>query len=390
MTAWYAESHSANNCESRSSLTEMDAHVTGTDIRRWKRGEVSPDEVVSIARHLSACTECRALGENEWSLRDLELELEAIDEHPNQDELLAYAEGTLPAARRASVASHVIACARCREDIDDRRQIIGSQHSRWPRLALGVAVAAALVFMIVTALLPGRRKTELPHVVSTTAPPTPTVTTAPPTPPDEMARLDPSLRLVAASLIGGSLPSAAILSALQPATERERGTRTDDIDFSVVSPIGEVVGDARPLFRWRGSTGRFSVEIFDERMQLIAESPPLAAHEWRPAVPLPRSQILTWAVRLEAKGRSLIAPRPPDPPARFRIASSSAIDAARTTESALEAALIYAREGMIDEARRKMREASSGSASEEIRKMLATLDAAAAQRSRPTTMNGAQ
>jgi hypothetical protein len=132
------------------------------------------------------------------------------------------------------------------------------------------------------------------------------------------------------------------------------------------------------------------VEIFDERLQLIAESPALSAHQWRPTVPLPRSQVLTWEVRLDEDGQNTIAPRPPDPPARFRIASATAIDAARATESALEAALIYAREGMIDEARRKMREASNRSASEEIRTMLATLDAAADQRSRPTTMNGAQ
>lgn len=354
----------------------MGEHVTGTELRRWKRGEVSPDEVVSIARHLSACSECRALSEEEWSLRDLALGLEALDEHPDPDELLAYAEGTLSAAERASVASHVITCARCREDVDDRRQIAVAQRRPWPRVA--IAVAAALVLMIVTALLWRRRDTDLPQVVSTT-PPTETVTTttAPPTPPDVMARLDPSLRRVAASLIDGTLPSAAILSALRPPGERERGPQTDGVDFSVVSPVGEVVGDARPLFRWRGATGPFSVEIFDDRMQLIAESPPLTAHEWRPPEPLPRSRVLTWAVRLEADGKSWIAPRPPDPPARFRIASSSAIDAARARESALEAALIYAQEGMIDEARRKMREASSGEASEEIRRMLATLDAAA-------------
>jgi hypothetical protein len=132
------------------------------------------------------------------------------------------------------------------------------------------------------------------------------------------------------------------------------------------------------------------VEIFDERMQLIAESPALSAHEWRPADPLPRERLLMWEVRLDAHGESRIAPRPPDPPARFRIASREAIEAARATEFAFEAALIYAREGMLDEARTKMGEASRRSESGEIKRMLATLDAAADQRSRPTTMNGAQ
>jgi hypothetical protein len=365
----------------------MEVHVTSEDIRRWKRGEVSPAEVVSIARHLQECSRCRELGAEEWTLRDLALDLEAIDEHPRVEDLVAYADGTLSPPRRGLVASHVVACARCRDDVEDRRSASAARTQGRPWLAAAAALVAVLVIVIAAALLAGRR--DPPPVASDTA--TLTIpSTATVSPVDPMARLDPSLRAVAASLIDGNLSSATILLALHPGGGRERSVSADPAQLSVLGPEGVVVGHATPLFRWSGGAGPFTVEVFDDRRRMVATSPAVAGHEWRPPEPLPRSQVLTWQVRRDAEGRSEIAPRPPDPPARFQIASSTAIEAARATDSPLEAALIYAREGMIDEAREKLHEASKAGSTGQIRRMLATLDAAARQFPRPTTMNGAQ
>ena len=149
-----------------------------------------------------------------------------------------------------------------------------------------------------------------------------------------------------------------------------------------------MVGDDRPLFRWSG-TPPFTVEIFDDRMQLVAATKRIDDTEWKATSALPRGRTLMWQVRRDRDGSSEIAPRPPEPPARFRIVTTAARHAIDAASSPLEAALLYAREGMVEEAREKMRgrrgdgHAFRDSADDEGA-------GRARQRSRPMTMNGAQ
>lgn len=342
-------------------------HVTDEDLQRWRRGDVTPDRVIAIARHLEECAECRARSAEPSPLRAIELGLEAIDEHPSFEDLVAYADGS----RSESVAAHILTCARCREDVEDRRAAAPpSARRRW------LAIAAVLVLALAAALLLTRRP-SLDDAPTTTTVVTTTDKPRPPQPDRKreetfetrLARLDPSLRSVAARLISGQLP--ANIRELRPPGGSERTTRPREGELAVVAPVGTVVDEDRPRFRWSGGSAPYTVEIFDERMQMIATSGPVETREWRPATGLPQSRVLTWQVRREQDGRSEIAPRPPDPPARFRIAAAAAIEQARAATSPLEAALIYAREGMIDAAREKLREVEP---SDEIRRMLATLD----------------
>src|SRR5215217_2799019 len=107
----------------------MEAHVTAETLAQWKRGDVPPAEVVSIARHLETCAACRAVAEQQWNARAIDLDLQALDEHPGLEDLIA-----------GKAASHLLSCTRCREDLDDHRAAT-ARPGRW----IGLAAAAAAV-----------------------------------------------------------------------------------------------------------------------------------------------------------------------------------------------------------------------------------------------------
>jgi hypothetical protein len=117
-----------------------------------------------------------------------------------------------------------------------------------------------------------------------------------------------------------------------------------------------VVSD-RPLFRWQPSPGatHYVVAIFDEDFRRAAESPAVTATEWQPENPLPRTRVLNWQVTATGGGRTVRAPQPPAPEARFEIvsaASAAEIETARRDHPAnhLLLAVLLSRAGAVDEA----------------------------------------
>jgi hypothetical protein len=101
------------------------------------------------------------------------------------------------------------------------------------------------------------------------------------------------------------------------------------------------------------------VAVFDERFQKIAESPAVSAAEWTPEQPLARGRVYNWQVTAHLGGKTLRAPAPPAPEARFLIAGS---DVLRQVETArrehpgnhLLLAVWMARVGALDEASREL------------------------------------
>src|SRR5206468_5629 len=91
---------------------------------------------------------------------------------------------------------------------------------------------------------------------------------------------------VAQLLTTGRLGRPKVLDLLVVPPDTVRGP-TSTQALRAESPVGVVVADDRPTFRWRGKEGsRFEVTIVDEQLNPVAHSPTLTAHEWTPAAPL--------------------------------------------------------------------------------------------------------
>jgi hypothetical protein len=77
--------------------------------------------------------------------------------------------------------------------------------------------------------------------------------------------------------------------------------------------------------RLAGATG-YTVEVYDEPFNLVANSPRLAGNSWA-SPPLKRGGTYSWQVKAVKDGREVISPRPPAAQAKFRV-----LDAARADE----------------------------------------------------------
>src|SRR5205085_12694103 len=88
-----------------------------------------------------------------------------------------------------------------------------------------------------------------------------------------------------------------------------------------------------PVFRWKPLAGatQYVVSIFDDRFNPVAASGALSEAEWKPEQPLARDRIYNWQVSATAGGRTVNAPVPPAPEARFQVVAP---EIAREIESA--------------------------------------------------------
>ena len=67
--------------------------------------------------------------------------------HPNDDQLNAYADGTIDAVDRAPVETHLASCAECRQTVDDLREILqatGSLDQREPPVRAWTRIERAI------------------------------------------------------------------------------------------------------------------------------------------------------------------------------------------------------------------------------------------------------
>jgi hypothetical protein len=128
--------------------------------------------------------------------------------------------------------------------------------------------------------------------------------------------------------------------------------------FEVIAPVGEVVMDTRPGFRWQALTGanEYSVAIFDANLNPVQSSPPLQKTEWTPEKTLKRGQLYEWQVRANLPGgKTVTSPSPPSPEAKFKILDQEKADAfarfqAAHPRSHLVLGIWCANAGMLDAA----------------------------------------
>lgn len=333
----------------------MTDHLSAGTRARYRQGLLPVDEFLAADDHLTTCAACREamappLAHAAESMRD------AIrGPHLNYEQIEAYVDGR--GDGRADASAHFELCAMCAEEVADLAERRTTPSIVW--------LAAAAIATVVLGTLLAIRRPETPRITPAPAPP---VIAAPPvirtpirTP--ELPPIDPILR----QLASGILPSAALVGDLRPSRERTRGDEAD-ASLAVLAPIG-VIEETRPLFRWTMRNGAtYTVEVFDASYRGVARSDAQRTNQWRPSNPLARGAIYSWQV---TENDEHIAPAPPAPPARFKVISAASANEIGKAKTALDKALLYAREGIVDRALEEMQRIDDPTP--EVRKAIETL-----------------
>jgi len=312
-------------------------------------------ELLDLDDHLAGCASCRELAVRPFgdvSARALE---SIAGAHVEYETLERYAEETLDAAEREEVEQHLAVCERCADEARDLATFAAPRvrPKRWwiPAAAAAILIAGLSLYIArprqieqppsppvsstrietANAIVDGNRS----YVVDASG---------------AIAGLPDDLRAVADTLRAGGVPAGEMLRLLAGHAGQERGPERDGERPEVVEPVGMVIEDTRPLFRWRGAN-RATVEVFDREQRLVASSGG-AGNSWRAETPLPRGETYAWQVVITGTdGQRVAAPAPPLPPARFRIVgedAARALAAARAGGAHLTAGLVCAREGLLD------------------------------------------
>ena len=309
------------------------SHLSPELLDRFARGDLGDEDLSAVLAHLETCPSCAQAG-REHSRRDIV----AL-----REELTAK-----PVARSRRTLTWSIAAA----------------------AAIAAAILAALLF-------PWERKSSPsvdPPVVrdetpSREIPPPPQTTTQTSTHTSTQiaaSYADPQWQqLVSRAQETGRLPFPGDLAELQRPEDVVRGTPNVS---ERVSPAAVVIDEVRPAFTWPSrSAGTYVVSVFDEDQREVVRSPALDVPRWTPTRDLPRGRMLTWQVEVMRGDALETIPRPPAPPAIFRIASEKQHEDLKRAKALhpgdpLLQSVLYAQSGMRAEALESLRLAARGNA----------------------------
>jgi hypothetical protein len=137
------------------------------------------------------------------------------------------------------------------------------------------------------------------------------------------------------------------------------GTASNGVPFALLTPLGKVVRESQPTFRWRPLAGAksYTVAVVDAKFRVVAQSPNLTDTSWTLSQALPRGANYSWQVTaLQEDGTEVVSPASPAPQAKFRVLEQNSLDEVTRMENSgershLARGVIYAGAGLLDEAR---------------------------------------
>ena len=350
------------------------AHLTAEQTALYVDGDLSGEELQTIADHLTSCGQCALAVDDLQAFRDEVAPSLAREYQPAP--MPAQAEGRW----RRTVAS------------------LSTLFRVSPAPAFG-AVMAVLLLAVTGWLVWRAARDEEPRQEIVVAPapsapapvaasPAPTTQPAPVPPPPEpvpvVAQLNdggglltldrdgklsgaedlpPAYRgLLKKALTTRQVERSSQLAGLTRPPSSLMGSDGQGGEFSVIEPAGNVLLSARPTFRWtpmEGATG-YVVEVYDGEFNLVATSPQLTSRSWAAPQSLARGKVYAWQVKATKDGQEVTSPRPPAPQAKFRIldqAKANELAKARRAypSSHLTLGLLYAEAGLLKEAEQELR-----------------------------------
>jgi hypothetical protein len=302
-------------------------HIDDTQLRRFRRGELTLDELSAAGRHAAECEACRERMDASVSVHGLRAWIDgASDGDPDIDaELHAYLD-----------------------DVDDFRSVAKPRRGIRPLFWI-LPTAAALI--LISGLVVMKQEKTAPSV----APRVAHVPAAPKA--DRYPRADWNA-LVRESLASGTLARPAVLADMAMIAGRLRGEPV--AEATALAPAGIVVEAARPRFTWPAVDGaEYVVAVYDGRRE-VARSRSIHATSWTPARALIRGRTYGWQVEVHTDADDRIIPEPPAPPAVVHVLGErelADIEAARALapDDHLLLGLLYARAGLVREAESELR-----------------------------------
>ena len=284
-------------------------------------------------------------------------------DHESYERLEAYVDGRLDEVDMEIVQAHLDMCRRCGEDASDledtKTQLLPAMVGRRPRRSWTAAAVAAGVLLAAVVSWQMRRGD------ATVSPSAPTASTA-------VAPKDDGLRpaertTINAALAAGVIEVPAAVRSLAGVEGTLLGRASATEAMGPLSPAGTAVANAAPTFSWRAmdAAASYTATVFDESFREVAASGPLTVTTWTPRLALPRGRVFVWQVRARLlDGSEALAPAPPHPEARFVVldeTTAAAVDdqRARLASRPLDLGILLAGAGLIDDAERELRRAST-------------------------------
>jgi len=327
-------------------------HIGEHEITAYWKGSLSAQELVRLDEHIESCERCRAL------LFDAAPScLLSGDPHVEYAALESWVNQTASAEERRNIEAHLEACASCREEAEDLRRLRGQMQQRRPWIK-PAAIAAAILLAALAIWRFGKEPAPSLTIALRDNGRTVGLDSAGSLAGLESSDSDAAAR-IAGLLRGGKWDVQFPAGLTAPATSF-LGPDGAATAFPLTTPLGKVVLDDRPVFSWNPLQGAtYRVHVTDEQFQPVAESESLTLPTWQPAQRLPRGRLLLWQVAATRGSETTRAPQPPQPEARFYIATAEvgariAAAQARTPVSRLELAMLYAEAGMRAECEREL------------------------------------
>ncbi|HLK69581.1 MAG TPA: hypothetical protein VKU19_39395 [Bryobacteraceae bacterium] len=337
-------------------MTQPD-HLTEEQFARYRSRALAPVELLEVDEHIGHCEICRERLYRQAGagphVRQLRAELSG---HLEYDQIASCAHGSFP----PDVARHLEDCDMCRSEVEDLRQFRAELESvpRAPiqmparRTPWRMAVAAAVLLAAsLTVWYVKRGPTGQPGLAVT---PKPSLPAEPPLDDAEKAALQLALDT-------HKLERAPILDRLIAKPGVLLGPSTETPGFALQRPMGTAVVSDRPTVEWKAAPNatHYVVSIFDENFEKVAESPALTGTEWQVEHPLARGRLYNWQVTAQIGSKSVHAPTPPAPEARFQVVSQETadeIESARREHPSnhLLLAALYAKAGAVEEAAKEV------------------------------------
>lgn len=289
---------------------------------------------------------------------------------PGSDEVAAYVDGSMEPADRAAFLELLAVDPALRDevaDLEDLRDALRREArpprpwAAWTGLAAAAGLAALFLWRAqppapvsvpverasapILALRDGERAVTLAGDGSLAGlPEVPVEVTA----------------AVVAALRDGALPRPEAIGPLRGAAGTLLGSSTAAA-FRLTAPVATLVRSDRPTLQWTSHPRArgYEVAVFSEEEVKVAAVRTAAVTEATLPSSLERGRTYLWQVAaLTAEGR-IVAPAPPEPPARFRVlgkGESAALESALRAagDSDLVAGILLARAGVRDEAEARL------------------------------------
>lgn len=322
----------------------MTEHLSDVDLRAFHARRLEPDVLLRMDDHLASCDPCRRrLADLGPGMRfdDILARLAGPAAHLSDDDLTGFASDALDDRAKRQVAEHVERCEDCARQVSE----LAAWRTSAPRARpVWIALAAAvLAVAVMTPFLVRLVRSRQPARAAASS-----------------LMNDP---VVIASIQAGEASVPTFMNELNGSPEVLLGPTPGQTGFVVHGPRATAVLSDTPEFSWEAVRGArtYVVSIYDMAGDLVRRSPALTASEWRDGTSLRRGVTYVWQVDAAVGERTLTAPAPPAPPARFHVVDAATVDRLTAAQRGhadehLALGLLYMNAGVVDRARAELRQ----------------------------------